>query len=184
MKRRIHFSLLLLLPAVALLLNTAAADNLDAAAVRRFQTQTTAAMQGKADDQFRLGQMYEKGEGTRTDLAMAYLWYNRAALQGHASAKEKTAALDKSKEGSAEEQTRVDAVMRALQQQSDRDKGKAAEAAKARANPPPAPAKAPEPVTPAKPPAPANAGKDKAPDGEFSSNPCKGPQAKFLSTCN
>ncbi len=182
MIRRILFPLLMLLPAGVFLINSANADNLDAAAVRRFQAQTTTAMQGKADDQFQLGEMYEKGIGTRADMAMAYLWYNKAAVQGHAAAREKIVVLEKTKASSVEEQARVDAAMRALQQQSDRDRARPAEAAKARVNPPP-PAKAPEPVTPAKP-ATTDTSKDKAPDGEFSSNPCKGPQAKFLSTCN
>ncbi len=182
MNQKIHFLLLALLLAGTFLPGIAAADNLNPAAVRRFQALTTTAMQGKADDQFRLGEMYEKGDGTRADLAMAYLWYNKAAVQGHSAAKEKIAALDKTKAGSAEEQARVEATMRALQQQPGRDKAKPADNSKARPTPPPA-ARAPVPATPAKP-ITADANKGKEPEGEFSSNPCKGPQAKFLSTCN
>jgi len=188
MNRKINFSFWALFPAGIFLLNIAAADTLDAASVRRFQSQTTAATQGKADDQFRLGEMYEQGQGTRTDLAMAYLWYNKAASQGHAAAKEKIAIMDQNKAGGSDEQARVDAAMRALQQQSDRDKAKPSargekpvEAAKPQQKAAPV-AKVPEPSqppAPATPPAPA-----KATEGEFSTNPCKGPQAKFLSTCN
>lgn len=200
MRPRIYFSLPVVLSTWAFLFSAATADTLDNAAVRRFQSQTSSAMQGKAEEQFRLGEMYEKGEGTHSDLAMAYLWYNRAASQGHAVAKEKIANMDKNKAGVSEEQARVDAAMRALQQQSDRDRpkpaAKPAEAAKPQPAPQPATrpvAKAPEAVAPAPTTAPVKPAstdavaapeKGKPADGGFSSNPCKGPQAKFLSTCN
>lgn len=210
----------------------------DPAADREFQTRMNQAMQGDADAQYRVGEMYELGIGTGKDPAMAYLWFNKAANSGNARAKDKLAAAEKA---DATEQSRVNSAMRALQQQSvDQDAAKqkaaadarrvqqdeaarlarekaaaaaaaqaAAEAAaKARAEaaakaaaakpapkpveppkpvpvavtPPPAPAKpAPAPTTAAKP----AAGKtSEAEQDEFKANPCKGPQAKFLSTCN
>lgn len=215
------------------------AEQLDSRSTQQFEAQLTNAMKGDAEAQYRIGEMYENGHGTNRDMAMAYLWYNKSAFQGNPRAREKIAALDKSKTGSAEEQARVNAAMRALQQQSaqeatrQREKDKAAtdararqqteetaraqkaaaEAARARTvTPVPATAVAPvaKPAAPAgrpadprsatagpevakpaatvtKPAEPAKTPPPTAKDSgntEFSANPCKGPQAKFLSTCN
>jgi hypothetical protein len=217
--------------AVSLVCGIAAADP---AAEREYQTQLNLALKGNADSQFRIGEMYETGSGVKKDPAMAYIWYNKAAVQGSARAKEKVVSLDKAKTETAEEQSRVNAAMRALQQHSEleatkqrereriaaearaREKAAADAAAHARTvstpppavvrpapaavtTPPPAAVTAPAPASvpapapvaakpvipdarlaPAKP-----ADKPKEPESvEFSSNPCKGPQAKFLSTCN
>ncbi len=193
-----------------------AADKLDPRSVEQFQTQLNMAMQGNADAQYRVGEMYEQGLGTASDPSMAFLWFNKASIQGNARAKEKLGVLDnKAKAESADEQDRVNAAMRALQQQQGQDvvrqkaaadaarnrqaeeaarqkaaaelaaaRAKADAAAKAEAaakaaaaKAAPAPAAAPAATTAAKP-----ATKKEA-ETEFSANPCKGPQAKFLSTC-
>ena len=36
--------------------------------------------------QFRLGTLYERGVGVKTDLARAKIWYSRAAEQGNVKA--------------------------------------------------------------------------------------------------
>lgn len=217
-------SSLLCLMLLCLALPARAAED---AATREFNTQMNLALKGNADDQYRLGEMYELGRGTRPDAAMAYLWFNKAAMQGNARARDKIANWDKNKAETVEEQTRVNAAMRALQQQADheaarhREKEKstaearahqqadqdaakqreraaaeAAAAAKAKAaapveSPKPATAAAtkPEAVSATRQPKPATAAKpatkgSEAENAEFSANPCKGPQAKFLSTCN
>lgn len=203
--------------ALLLTATAAQADKLDPKSVEQFQAQLNMAMQGNADAQFRVGEMYEQGLGTASDGSMAFLWFNKASIQGNARAKEKLAALDsKAKAESAEEQDRVNAAMRALQQQQDQDNAKLkaaaeaarnrqteeltkqkaaaeaaaaakakadatakAEAAKAAATAKPAPAPTPAAATT---PAAKPAAKKEA-EAEFSANPCKGPQAKFLSTC-
>jgi hypothetical protein len=204
----------------------ARADQLDAQAVQQFEAQQALAMKGNADSQYRIGEMYEQGLGTKRDPSMAFLWFNKAAIQGNPRAKEKLASLEsKSRAESAEEQARVNAAMRALQQSEQQEVAKqkavaearrlqqqedvarankekaAAEAAAAAAAAAAARAKAestrvvtapaakpaaPEPVAakPAAPAKPAPATKTSEADkAEFSANPCKGPQAKFLSTC-
>ncbi|MDS4057067.1 MAG: tetratricopeptide repeat protein [Candidatus Contendobacter sp.] len=50
------------------------------------QTVRLKAEQGDAAAQFRLGQMYAKGEGVKQDYAQARQWYQKAADQGHADA--------------------------------------------------------------------------------------------------
>jgi hypothetical protein len=226
---------------VGLLVSVAA--HADPTAEREFQTQLDLALHGNTGSQYRIGEMYEHGIGTRRDTAMAYLWYNKAAIQGNLSAKQKLESWDSSKGDGLDEKSRVDAAMRALQQQSERETARqrekeriaaeararekaaaeAAAAARLRATsaPTPAPprARAPTPAAatapaaavapiavtpqetnaasteptpapapaPTKPPAPQPnaASKPATPDDpEFSTNPCKGPQARFLSTCN
>lgn len=206
-------------------------DKLDPRSVEQFQTQLNMAMQGNADAQYRVGEMYELGLGTQRDSGMAFLWFNKASMQGNALAKDKLAAMDmKTKAEAAQEQDRVNAAMRALQQQQEQElarqraaaeaarnrqgedaarqkaaaeaaaaaKAKAeatakaeaakAEAAKAEAAKAEAaraaaarPAPAPAAGTPA--PAAAKPTAKKEGEAEFTANPCKGPQAKFLSTC-
>lgn len=242
--------------------------------VAEFKSLMALAGKGNMEAQYRLGEMYEKGQGTDQDLSLAIIWYGKAALQGDKRANDRLSALDRSKSAEVKEneQSRVDSVMKALRQQeageaarnrTNRDKtvgdktaaDKAAAEARARqqaqqaqqeaatrarekaaseaaavktrveptkptvqttAKPvelvrPAEPvksvvqtvAKPAEPVRPAeaakpvaqtvakpatqtvvKPAEPAkNQGADSDKD-EFSSNPCKGPQAKFLSTCN
>lgn len=201
-----------------------AADDPNTSAAQLFEAQLAMALEGDADGQYRVGEMHEKGIGTPRDPAKAYLWFTKAAKQGHRQAREKLTALDEmNKADSAAEQVRVETTMRALQRQAEQEaatqrakekaavdtrarqqaeqaaaRAKSAEAAarpKALASPPapstPPPLLAPIPVAPkpstpsAQPLAPAKpaavSDKDQT---EFSTNPCKGPQAKFLSTCN
>ena len=66
---------------------------LDAQAVQQFEAQQMLAMKGNADSQYRIGEMYEQGLGTPSDSSMAFLWFNKASIQGNARAKEKLAAL-------------------------------------------------------------------------------------------
>lgn len=230
---------------IAGLLSPLAPVYADPAADREFQARLNQAMQGDADAQYRVGEMYEQGIGIGKDPAMAYLWYNKAANSGNARAKDKLTAAEKV---DVNEQSRVNGAMRALQQQSvDQDvakqkaavdarrvqqdeaarvarekaaaaaaataaaeaaaRARAEAAAKARADaaakaasqtaaakqppkpiepPKPAPAVVAAPAAVAKPaPAPAPAPKTAEADkDEFKANPCKGPQAKFMSTCN
>ena len=203
--------------AFLLVAGTAWANKLDPKLVEQFQAQLNMAMQGNADAQFRVGEMYEQGLGTARDASVAFLWFNKASIQGNVRAKEKLAALDnKAKAETSREQERMNAAMRALQQQQDQDlaRQKAAAAARNRqteeaakqsaaaeaaararaeasarareAVPKPAPPAAtakPVPVATSAPAATAKPVPTKDAEAEFSANPCKGPQAKFLSTC-
>ena len=47
---------------------------------------SAAAEQGHVDAMFRLGQMYEKGEGVDMDIAQARQWYKAANEKGHRGA--------------------------------------------------------------------------------------------------
>lgn len=51
------------------------------------------AEQGDADAQFNLGQAYRFGKGVPVDLALAELWYRRAAGQGHVQAEDNLALV-------------------------------------------------------------------------------------------
>lgn len=131
-----------LLTAFVLTVATAAgADDSGGQAVREMQAQLALALQGNVDSQYRIGEMYEQGIGVPRDTAMAYLWYNKAARQGDARARDRIAALDKARDGDSKERERVNAAVRALQQQSEqeavarqstREKEKAAAEARAR----------------------------------------------------
>lgn len=219
----------------------------DASPKEEFDTQMRLALKADPAAQFRVAQMYEKGSGTHTDMALAYLWYRKAALQGHAGARERLAELDNAATREIDgvnERERMDAVVKALRERPgpaeparpaavDPPRPKAPakppvaahvppdaieraareKAALERAATPPAtrtpasekPAPAeiakPQPVvtapvetpptqpTPAARPATAPPATAKTPapataeDAEFSANPCKGPSARFLSTC-
>ena len=91
----------------------------DPAAVNEFKSQMTLASIGDRNAQYRVGEMYEKGLGTEPDLPLAIIWYSRAAQQGDNRAAERLSALDHSnaRDVKANEQLRVDAVMKALRQQ-------------------------------------------------------------------
>ena len=60
---------------------------------RAFALYQAAAERGLAPAQYRLGQAYEKGYGTRVDLAAARQWYGVAAEAGNASAMHNLAVL-------------------------------------------------------------------------------------------
>lgn len=57
----------------------------DIAAVRTWQP---LAERGNADAQFNMGQAYKLGRGVAQDIAMAEIWYRRAASQGHLQAED------------------------------------------------------------------------------------------------
>jgi TPR repeat protein len=46
-----------------------------------------AARHGQADAQYRLGRLYESGEGVKKDMKRAAHWYRRAARNGNKEAK-------------------------------------------------------------------------------------------------
>lgn len=183
------------------------ADPKDETSVRIFQVQMQLAQSGDAAGQYYVGEMYEKGLGTNQDLKLAQAWYTKSAAQGNALAKDKLAnweriqqEIAKAKEDAvrakqialeaakaeqraagaarmkqqvAEAKERAAAEARAKQAQ---EKERAAQAAKARTATPAPPAQ----TTKAAAKAPPTEGKD---DAAFTANPCKGPSAKFLSTC-
>jgi hypothetical protein len=79
---------LILASMLALVAATAQADLLDALQAYRegnyllaFDEFRTLALNGDADAQYRLGDMYAKGEGVRQDFQQAFNWYLRAASQ-------------------------------------------------------------------------------------------------------
>jgi TPR repeat protein len=51
------------------------------------------AEQGNAEAQYRLGVLYERGDGVAKDVAQAAAWYRRAADQGNTEADERLRAL-------------------------------------------------------------------------------------------
>jgi TPR repeat protein len=65
------------------------AAGLDDADERLFKVQSSMAQKGDPRAQYYLGEMYEQGLGTRSDLTQAFLWYDKAAQGGDALAKRK-----------------------------------------------------------------------------------------------
>jgi TPR repeat protein len=59
--------------------------------VKLFNVQLQIAKSGNPGAQYSLGQMYEQGLGTKTNLEKAYEWYEKAAKQGDVRAKHKLA---------------------------------------------------------------------------------------------
>ena len=177
----------------------------DEVAVRLFEVQMALAKSGDAAGQFHVGEMYEQGLGTDQDLQKAQTWYKKSAGQGHEPAKKKLATWDRAKKeamkdeaaaveeaiaaqlardreaaksrerAAAAAKTKAEKQTKAQQAAKSRERAAAeksrreaaARAAKAKKAPAPVKAKGPAP---------------KEEEG-FSANPCKGPSAKFLSTC-
>ncbi len=192
--------------------SAAYADSKDETSVRIFQAQMQLAQSGDAAGQYYVGEMYEKGLGTDQDLRLAHTWYTKSAAHGNALAKDKLANWDriqqeiaKAKEeavrakqialeaakaeqrateaarakeqAEAKEKERALAEARAKQQAQERER--AAQAVKARTATPPAPPPAAQPTKASVKASPT----EEKDDAAFSANPCKGPSAKFLSTC-
>ena len=57
------------------------------------------AQKGESNAQFRLGEMYFKGEGVPQDYAVAIEWYRKAAEQGHAESQFRLAGMYSRGEG-------------------------------------------------------------------------------------
>ncbi|MDH5649935.1 MAG: hypothetical protein OEY67_09810 [Gammaproteobacteria bacterium] len=183
-----------------------AEDQLDDVSKSLFTVQLEQAKKGDSQDQFFVGEMYEKGLGTPKNLSEAKSWYQKSANQGFKEAIKKLAKWEEQRQ--AEARAKQLAEQRAVQQQEQAEQQRQAEerkkaavaaeakkqsAAKAAAAKPPTPAKPaaakPKPVEAKPAPAPVVADKEKKADTDkkedvgFSSNPCKGPTAKFLTTC-
>ncbi len=225
----------------------ALAAHAEAPASRDFQNTKVLALKSDLASQFRLAEMYDKGIGTERDEALAYLWYRKAAGQGHGEAKQRLEAMERNSADANQEAARTESVMRAMRHQEEAEtarardrerlaaearakreselrltretearaaemrierevearlarertmleKAAAASAAKpAKSNADLSPtvladsprqtqygyaAKKPETAPVAKAPAEKSEG-----SSSFSANPCKGPTAKFLSTC-
>ncbi len=62
-----------------------------------------AAKQGDAQAQYRLGEMYDLGQGVTQDYKLAAQWYRRAAQQGHAQAQFALAEMYKNGDGVAKD---------------------------------------------------------------------------------
>ena len=60
---------------------------------KAFEWYEEAAKQGRADAQYNLGLMYERGQGVDQDDSMAMRWYAKAAAQGHEQAQGRIAAI-------------------------------------------------------------------------------------------
>ncbi|HEY0721342.1 MAG TPA: hypothetical protein VGE50_08815 [Gammaproteobacteria bacterium] len=65
----------------------------DDANVKLFEIHSRLAAKGSSEAQFKLGEMCEEGRGTPRDLGKAKEWYELAASQGHAEAKQRLATL-------------------------------------------------------------------------------------------
>lgn len=66
--------------------------------VKLFNVQLQIAKSGNPGAQYSLGQMYEQGLGTKTNLEKAYEWYEKAAKQGDVRAKHKIATRNQPQE--------------------------------------------------------------------------------------
>jgi hypothetical protein len=194
--------LLALLGAPAASAAEAAADP----AERVFQAKLMRAMSNDPQGQYEVGQLYEQGTGTPRNLNLARMWYTKASNQGHAQAREKLASWDRDRRDEVRrEREQIEQAERA-KRQTEAEAAAAAKATRERATAERAEkaAKAARPVEPVAKPAaapaaaaPAAAVESKAPapkeavakepakaeDAAFSTNPCKGPQARFTSTC-
>ncbi|MGE5514860.1 MAG: SEL1-like repeat protein [Bacteroidota bacterium] len=62
-----------------------------AAAAVAFQS---AAEAGEPESQYMMGRLYSLGDGVPRDFVQAWLWFDRAARQGHVEAAEARASLD------------------------------------------------------------------------------------------
>lgn len=111
---------------------TSLADNLlDDADLRLFQVQKDMAAKGDPAAQYYLGEMYENGLGTETDLKQAFEQYEKSAAKGNRLAKRK---LEHRK------QIEEDATRAAAAEKSQHEQGAR------RAPVPPKPAAAPKPA--------------------------------------
>lgn len=59
-----------------------------------FEVHSKFAALGSAEAQYKLGQMYEEGQGTQADYAKAREWYEKAATQGYDKAKQRLETWD------------------------------------------------------------------------------------------
>lgn len=69
---------------------------------KAFPIFTKLANAGNAEAQFRLGEMYWRGDGTAADVAKSQLWLQKAATVGHGGAKEVLATLKQREERAAD----------------------------------------------------------------------------------
>jgi hypothetical protein len=69
---------------------------------RAFPLYARLADAGNSEAQFRLGEMYWYGEGTKVDLAKSQSWLQKAAAGGHAGARETLAVLKERERRSAD----------------------------------------------------------------------------------
>lgn len=159
-----------------------------------FEVHSKFAAMGSAEAQFKLGQMYEEGQGTKADIAKAREWYGKAAAQGYDKAKQRLEVLDAraAKAGSdaaaqeaavaqkraEEEKARQAEVQKRAEEEKARQEAvaaqKRAEEEKAR--------QAAAGAKPATPKAEAPAATASQPES-FDTDPCNTPAARFMSTC-
>ena len=92
------------LMAVSRLLYAPAPANAEDPAAALLRVQIDLANKGQAGDQYFLGEMYEKGLGTRADLDEARKWYQKAADQGFELAIQRLDELAATPETTATEQ--------------------------------------------------------------------------------
>lgn len=184
------------------------ADELDSVSVGLFRAQLKLAEAGDTAAQFYVGEMYEKGLGTAQSFDQAFIWYNKSSQLGYSRAREKIDNWDRILQDAERDRERAAAAARALEEAARARERAATEAAAARARQQaeaeararrqaeaearerastearerPAADAAPHLGSTAKPVDVAPTDKKDDPQ-EFTANPCKGPSAKFLSTC-
>ncbi len=89
-----HFFILLCL--LCSLFNNAYAYNFSSGV---FEFQQKLAKKGNAEAQYKLGNMYENGQGVKVNLDKAALWYRKSAAQNNAAAKMRLTYIDIKKNG-------------------------------------------------------------------------------------
>ncbi len=109
-----------LIPAVLLILfavSPAIAQDTSKGAADVLRLLLPFAMQGSPDEQFRLGTMFENGQGVQMDSVQAAHWYRKAADAGHADAQYRLGLLYLSGNGVARDPQAADNWFRAAARQ-------------------------------------------------------------------
>jgi len=95
-----------------------------------FERLRAAAAQGDVEAQFNVGRSYFTGQGVTRDYANAAEWFGKAAVQGHAEAKDFLAKAEAEKAREAKEKAEQkarrakEAAERAAKEESDRKRGR------------------------------------------------------------
>ncbi|MBE9515583.1 MAG: SEL1-like repeat protein [Proteobacteria bacterium] len=165
-----------------------AEDQLDDVSKSLFAAQLEQAKGGSAQGQFYVGEMYEQGLGTPKDIDKAKEWFRKSANQGFSAAKTKLRHIERSKLRAREDRARAKQIeedkarRKALKRKLEAEQKKQA-AAKKKVKPKPKPAAKPVAKIAEKKPAEAKKKSADKDSGSFTADPCKGPKAKFMSTC-
>ncbi len=111
----------------------ARADSVSQAETSLFSAQLRMARSGDPNGEFYVGKMYQDGLGTQANLQLAHQWYERAARQGNAEAKQKLANWNQILQNAQKAKAQELAAQRAAILAKEQAAVRAAALAKARA---------------------------------------------------